>query len=119
MINLGVATAVVAMAIGITLIIWHDVGVPAATAPASQEPSPAEPVPAEQIPAERAPEVNAQVQEIERLLGILSFGPGPADGVLDSETEAAIRAFQQAAGLPEDGRATPELLDELKAVAGE
>ena len=112
MINFGVAAAVLMVTIGITYFIWHDVGEPAETTPAISATPPAE-------PAERAPEVNAQVQEIERLLGTLSFSPGPVDGVMDETTAEAIRAFQQAAGLPEDGRATPELLEELKAVAGE
>ena len=120
-INFSVAAAVLAVILGGTYFILHDVGAPLATAPETSpaESTPAEATPAESVPAERAPEVNAQVQEVERLLGDLGFSPGQADGVLDSETEAAIRAYQQAAGLPEDGRATPELLEELKAVAGE
>mgnify|MGYP002148043764 CR=1 FL=1 len=47
----------------------------------------------------------------------------PAEGpIISPQPEAtaeAIRAYQQAAGLPEDGAATPALLEELKAVAGE
>lgn len=94
LVNLGVVGAVLAVAIAITLYIWHDVGSP-------------------------APAAIAEVQDIERLLGELSFSPGPIDGVMDDETTAAIRAFQQAAGLPEDGLPSPALLDELKAVAGQ
>lgn len=94
LVNLGVVGAVLAVAIAITLYIWHDVGGP-------------------------APAAIAEVQDIERLLGELSFSPGPIDGVMDDETTAAIRAFQQAAGLPEDGLPSPALLDELKAVAGQ
>lgn len=98
-INLGVVGAVLAVAIGITLYIWHDVGAPDA--------------------ADRAPAASPQVQEIEQLLSDLSFTPGTIDGVMDAETEAAIRAFQQAAGLPDDGQPSPGLLEELKAVVGQ
>nr|WP_298688626.1 peptidoglycan-binding domain-containing protein [uncultured Dongia sp.] len=100
-VNLAVVGAVLAVAIGITFYIWHDVGTEAGA------------------PETRAPEASPQVLEIEQLLGELSFTPGPIDGVLDVETAAAIRAFQQAAGLPDDGLASPELLEELKAVAGQ
>lgn len=99
MISFGVVAGVLAAAIGITFYIWHDVGTPAEVA--------------------QAPAASAQVQEIERLLADLSFTPGPVDGVMDDETSAAIRAFQQAAGLPEDGQASASLLEELKAVAGQ
>jgi hypothetical protein len=104
MISFGVVAGVLAVAVGITLYIWHDVGVPAEVAGA---------------PGTLAPAASAQVQEIERLLADLSFTPGPIDGVMDEETSAAIRAFQQAAGLPEDGQPSPSLLEELKAVAGQ
>ncbi|WP_374650773.1 peptidoglycan-binding domain-containing protein [Dongia sp.] len=93
MVSFGVVAGVLALAIGITLYIWHDVGAP-------------------------RPEASPQVQEIERLLAELGFTPGPQDGVMDDATAEAIRAYQQVAGLPEDGAATPELLDELRAVAG-
>lgn len=98
-INLGVVGAVLVVAVGITLYIWHDV--------------------ATTLPADGAPAVSAQVQEIEQLLSDLSFIPGKIDGVIDDETTEAIRAFQQAAGLPEDGLPSPGLLEELKAVAGQ
>lgn len=99
MISFGVVAGVLAVAVGITLYIWHDVGAPTEVA--------------------QAQAASAQVQEIERLLADLSFTPGPIDGVMDEETSAAIRAFQQAAGLPEDGQVSPSLLEELKAVAGQ
>ncbi len=97
-ISFGVVAIVLAIAIGATLYIWHDVGAPA--------------------DATTAPTASTQVQEIEKLLAELGFTPGPQDGVLDETTVEAIRAYQQAAGLPEDGAVTPELLEELKAVAG-
>lgn len=95
-VNLGVVGAILAVAIGITLYIWHDVGA-----------------------ADRTLSASPQVQEIEQLLSDLSFAPGTIDGVMDAELDAAIRAFQQAAGLPEDGQPSPGLLEELKAVAGQ
>lgn len=99
MVSFGVVAGVLAVAIGATLYIWHDVGAPADVAV--------------------APSASAQVQQIEKLLADLGFTPGPQDGVMDETTAEAIRAYQQAAGLPEDGVASPALLEELKAVAGE
>jgi hypothetical protein len=94
MISFGVVAGVLALAIGITFYIWHDVGAP-------------------------APAASPAVQEIERLLAELGFAPGPQDGVMDTATAEAIRAYQQAAGLTEDGQPSPELLDELRAVSGQ
>lgn len=42
------------------------------------------------------------------------YDPGPTDGLLDSETVAAIRAYQSDAGLPVTGEATPALLDHMR-----
>lgn len=57
-----------------------------------------------------------EILKIEQDLDALAFPPGAVDGIADAETAAAIRDFQRAAGLPEDGRATPELLEELGAL---
>lgn len=64
------------------------------------------------------PQITArgEILKIEQELNALAFPPGPVDGIADAETAAAIRDFQRAAGLPEDGRATPELLEELGAL---
>jgi hypothetical protein len=94
LVSLAVVGAVLAVALGITLFIWRDVG-------------------------DAAPAASTQVQEIEQLLSDLSFTPGTVDGVMDADTADAIRSFQQAAGLPEDGLPSPGLLEELKAVAGQ
>ena len=99
LVSFGVVAAVLAVAVGVTLYIWHDVGAPADVA--------------------TAPTAIPQILEIEKLLAHLGFAPGPEDGVMDEATSEAIRAYQQAAGLPEDGIASPALLEELKAVAGE
>ncbi len=41
------------------------------------------------------------------------YDPGPVDGVYGPKTERAIRAFQAASGLPEDGMISQELLEAL------
>jgi hypothetical protein len=56
------------------------------------------------------------VRDTELLLTKLAFDPGPADGVLDDTTREAIRRYQEAAGLPQTGEPSKELLDELQAV---
>jgi peptidoglycan hydrolase-like protein with peptidoglycan-binding domain len=40
--------------------------------------------------------------------------PGPADGVMNPQTEAALRQFQQKKGLPTSGAADEATLRELQ-----
>ena len=61
----------------------------------------------------------AMIQEIKQLLAKLDLGPGPIDGTLDPTTEAAIRSYQQMAGMPVDGQPSQELLQDLRAVVAD
>lgn len=67
--------------------------------------------------ANAKPPTRAAIREIQRLLSRLSFDPGPADGVPGKRTASAIRLFQRFAGMPEDGKPSNALLEELRAVA--
>ena len=51
-------------------------------------------------------------------LAQLGFDPGPADGVVGSGTRKALRAWQQARGLPADGYLSIDLVRKLRAEAG-
>ncbi|HUF57492.1 MAG TPA: peptidoglycan-binding domain-containing protein [Thermohalobaculum sp.] len=53
--------------------------------------------------------------EIEEELRLKGYRVGPVDGELDPQSEAAIRAFQQDAGLTVDGRATTRLLSTIRS----
>lgn len=69
-------------------------------------------------PTEGATELTPEIiREIETLLSQLQFDPGPVDGIVDDQTHSAIRAYQQASGLPETGQPSQELLAELREVA--
>jgi len=57
------------------------------------------------------------VEESERLLGQLGLEPGPADGELDPATVAAIKAYQESAGLTADGTPSRELLETMRSDA--
>jgi len=59
----------------------------------------------------------AEIEEIQALLSRLDLDPGSHSGVLTAETTAAIRSYQEMAGLPADGAANKALLDELRTVA--
>lgn len=59
----------------------------------------------------------AELTELEQLLGALDFEAGSADGVVDDQTRAAIRLFQEFADLPVDGEPSEALLTELREVA--
>jgi len=57
--------------------------------------------------------------EIEQLLSNMAIDPGPVDGVVDEQTRAAIRTYQEIGGLPVDGEPSAALLKELREVADE
>ncbi len=70
-------------------------------------------------PAQEAPLSRAQVEEMQGLLGTLGFDAGDPDGVVGSQTRAALRAFQRAAKVPPDGYPTPELLASIRRRAAD
>jgi len=54
--------------------------------------------------------------EIETLLGKLALNPGQPDGILDNQSEDAIRLYQEMAGLHVDGAVSQDLLADLREV---
>lgn len=65
--------------------------------------------------AEVAPPLPPQrIEHAQRMLATLGYHPGPADGVAGEHTEAAVRAFQDSAGLTVDGRLSAELITALE-----
>ncbi len=54
--------------------------------------------------------------EMERLLARLDLGPSTADGIVDNQTEAAIRLYQEIAGLTVDGAPSRSLLADIREV---
>jgi peptidoglycan hydrolase-like protein with peptidoglycan-binding domain len=59
---------------------------------------------------------SAEIIEIQQLLHRLDLAPGNIDGVVTAETTAAIRSYQEMAGLSGDGEANRALLEELRSV---
>ena len=70
-------------------------------------------------PAKEEPLSRAQVEEMQGLLGALGFDAGEPDGVVGSQTRAALRAFQREADVPPDGYPTPELLASIRRSAAD
>jgi len=64
-------------------------------------------------PASEQPLSRNQVEKIQELLVAHGYDPGPADGVIGSQTRQAIKEFQRSAKLPADGYPTPKLLEIL------
>jgi len=56
------------------------------------------------------------IVEMERMLGRLDLAAGAPDGIVDDDTTQAIRLYQQIAGLPVDGEASPDLLADMREV---
>ncbi len=48
----------------------------------------------------------------------LGYNPGPADGVMGTQTRQAIKDFQQQHQLPVSGKVSPTLVSKLKAATG-
>lgn len=65
-------------------------------------------------PAEERPLSRAEVEEIQSRLLALGYDPGPADGVVGSQTRKALQAYQRAARRPPDGYPTVRLLQDLR-----
>ena len=59
-----------------------------------------------------------QTVELQRLLSRLDFAAGAPDGVVGRRTVAAIKLYQEFAGLPVDGKSTRGLLEDVRQVAG-
>lgn len=59
----------------------------------------------------------AELWEIQDLLRQLDLGPGTSSGQMTAATRDAIRSYQEMAGLPVNGEASPALLRELRSVA--
>ncbi len=74
------------------------------------------------IPAEwnTGPQITASLSskqmilKTQALLAKLGFNPGPADGVIGSNTTKAIKEFQARAGISVNGKVTPELIQALE-----
>ena len=67
-----------------------------------------------QRPADEERLSRAQVQELQGLLVALGYNPGAPDGVVGSQTRAALRAYQRQAKLAADGYPTPQILEGLR-----
>ena len=54
-----------------------------------------------------------KVEEVQQALKQQGYDPGPIDGVLDAETQAAIESFQQSAGLAATGQLDEQTMAQL------
>ena len=59
---------------------------------------------------------DGELVEMERLLARLDLAPSTADGIVDDQTQAAIRLYQEIAGLPIDGAPSRTLLADMREV---
>ncbi len=53
------------------------------------------------------------VASVQKALRAVGFDPGPVDGLVGPRTQSAVRAYQEARGLPQDGVITKTLLASL------
>ncbi|MCP3104051.1 peptidoglycan-binding protein [Myxococcus sp. K15C18031901] len=57
----------------------------------------------------------ATVTDLQKRLAAAGFNPGPVDGLFGPKTEKAVKAFQKAKGLAQDGIVGPKTWGALKA----
>lgn len=67
-------------------------------------------------PASPLPVKKETTQDVQRMLTRLGYDPGSTGGQIDKRTDAAIRSFQESAGLPVDGKITDLLVSRLKGM---
>ena len=60
----------------------------------------------------------AAIVEMQKLMISLDLYGGAADGLMGPRTSAAIREFQQMAGMPVDGKPSAALLESLREIVG-
>lgn len=89
----------IGLAVALAVLLWRVAGAPVPPAPAAL--------------------AAGDLVELETLLEQLGFPPGKLDGVVDADCIAAIRDFQETAGLPVDGAPSVALLEELRAALRE
>src|SRR5919199_6149141 len=77
------------------------------------ESAPATPA-GEQPPEQRRLLTKDQIQQVQERLKAEGVDPGPADGVMHPQTEAALRQYQQKQGLPVSGAADEATLKQLQ-----
>ncbi len=65
-------------------------------------------------PADDKSLAKSEREELQQLLTKLGHDTGPADGIVGTGTRSAIRAFQKAEALPQDGHPSPALLIRLR-----
>lgn len=58
----------------------------------------------------------AEVQDLQELVGLVGFDPGPLDGIFGSLTARAVRRFQGVHGLPGDGAVNQVTLDKMNSI---
>ena len=59
------------------------------------------------------PDISKDVKQIQTLLALLKFNPGPIDGILGKKTTNAIIAFQSDIGVPATGKIDENLKSQL------
>jgi len=65
-------------------------------------------------PQEERPLSRTEVIELQELLNAQGIDTGTSDGIMGSMTRAAVRTYQEKAGIPTDGYANFELLESLR-----
>ena len=68
----------------------------------------------EQPPEQRRLLTKDQIRQAQERLKAEGFDPGSIDGELDSQTEAAIRQYQEKQGIPVSGALDEETMRELQ-----
>jgi peptidoglycan hydrolase-like protein with peptidoglycan-binding domain len=71
----------------------------------------------EQSPEQRRLLNQDQIQLVQERLRAEGFNPGPVNGVLNAQNEAAIRQYQQKQGIPVSGALDEATLRELQLPA--
>jgi peptidoglycan hydrolase-like protein with peptidoglycan-binding domain len=91
-------------------------GAPTDNAPAYDDESGYEPMPLPQTVGAAPSLMAVYTMTVQQELGRRGYDPGPPDGVLGYQTQAAIRDYQDDYGLPVSGEVSLELVNHLRLI---
>jgi peptidoglycan hydrolase-like protein with peptidoglycan-binding domain len=72
----------------------------------------------EQRPEQQKSLTKGQIEKIQERLKAEGVDPGPVDGVMNPQTQAALRQYQEKQGLPASGAADEATLRKLQIQVG-
>lgn len=73
------------------------------------------PPPAAKTPQQQLADIGVNPRDLQQLLAMRGFQPGPIDGIMGRKTQLALAQWKQSVGMPATADITPEIFEQLKS----